>query len=289
MPHGILNLCKPVGLTSRDAVNRIQRWARPDKVGHAGTLDPLATGVLVVCVGAATRLIEYVQRMPKTYRASFLLGRESPTEDVEGEVTLLADAPIPTPEAVLQAAGRMVGHLDQRPPAYSALRVAGRRAYDLARRGEAVELKPRPITVYRFDVLEYDYPELEVQIDCSSGTYVRSLGRDLAQSLGSAAVMCALNRTAIGPFTVDRSATLDELTADDWRQRLAPSALAVADLPRVVLDEAALVAVRMGQAVSLPDHSADEMAAFDAAGNLVAILVRRDGGRLGPRINLPVE
>ncbi len=149
---GLLNINKPGGMTSRDAVDLVQRLARPAKVGHAGTLDPLATGVLVLCVGAATRLIEYVQRMPKRYTGTFLLGRHSPTEDCDGEVTMLVDPPIPTLGQVEAAVKQFVGRLMQRPPAYSALKVAGRRAYDLARRGEDVQLQPRPIEVHSLAV-----------------------------------------------------------------------------------------------------------------------------------------
>lgn len=287
MHSGILNLNKPAGLTSRDVVNRVQRMARPAKVGHAGTLDPLATGVLVVCVGAATRLIEYVQQLPKTYRATFLLGRSSPTEDVEGEITLLPDPPIPSQEAIVAASRHLVGTIEQRPPAFSAIRVAGQRAYDLARRGEAVDLKPRPITVFRFDVLHYAYPELAVEVECGSGTYIRSLGRDLGELLGSAAVMSRLDRTAIGPFTVDQAIAPDQLPPDTWTDHLQPLARAVEKLPAVVVDAAAVKALRMGQAIPLPPHVSEELAAYDEAGRLVAILVPRGAGRFGPRINLP--
>ncbi|HOM17612.1 MAG TPA: tRNA pseudouridine(55) synthase TruB, partial [Thermoguttaceae bacterium] len=164
---GILNIYKPAGLTSRDVVNQIQRLLRPAKVGHAGTLDPLATGVLVVCVGPATRLIKYVQRMPKEYIGAFLLGRSSPTEDTDGPVTELENPPIPSLDAVETAARKMLGPILQRPPAYSALKVEGRRAYELARQGQHVELPPRPVTIYRLDVLSYNYPELVLRIRCS--------------------------------------------------------------------------------------------------------------------------
>ncbi len=157
--------------------------------------------MLVVCVGQATRLIEYVQRMPKTYEATFLLGRTSDTEDVEGTVVELADPPIPTHEQI----DRLRPHSSAKScsdPAYSALKVQGRRAYDLARAGEEVDLAPRLINVYGIDVLGYDYPTLQLRIRCGPGTYVRSLGRDLAESLGTGAVMSALIRTAIGSFTL---------------------------------------------------------------------------------------
>src|SRR5690606_6420881 len=137
---GLLNINKPVGQTSRWVVDRVQRLVRPAKAGHAGTLDPLASGVLVVCVGQATRLIDHVQQMPKRYRAEFLLGRTSDTEDTQGEVVELVDPPIPTHDAIIAAASQFVGEIMQRPPAYSALKVDGKRAYALARKGQAVEL-----------------------------------------------------------------------------------------------------------------------------------------------------
>ena len=229
-PSGLLNLDKPAGITSRDAVDLVQRLARPAKVGHAGTLDPLATGVLVICVGAATRLIEYVQRMPKRYVGTFLLGRSSATEDIDGAVTLLPDPPIPAADQIEAAAKKFVGRLLQRPPAFSALKVAGQRAYDLARRGEAVDLKPRPIEVYSLKVARYEYPELVLEIECGGGTYVRSLGRDLAESLGTAAVMSALVRTAIGPWTLDTAVDPRTLTAANWQSHLDPLRKALAAL-----------------------------------------------------------
>src|SRR5436190_8799230 len=197
---GLLNVDKPSGLTSRDVVNRVQRLVKPHKVGHAGTLDPLASGVLVVCVGPATRLIEYVQRMPKRYLATFLLGRRSETEDIEGAVTELTDTPVPTVEQAHGALPNFVGRIQQLPPAFSALKVDGQRAYALARKGETPDLQPRPIEVYSVELVEYSYPQLVLDIRCGSGTYVRSLGRDIARALGTEAVMSALVRTEIGPF-----------------------------------------------------------------------------------------
>jgi len=150
--YGILNLNKPAGVTSRRVVDDVQRLVRPAKVGHAGTLDPLATGVLVVCTGAATRLIEYVQQMPKSYTGTFLLGRQSPTEDVDGEVTELDSPPVPSWPEIEAAVRAFEGRIEQRPPAFSALKVGGRRAYDLARRGKSVELKSRPVTIHRISI-----------------------------------------------------------------------------------------------------------------------------------------
>jgi tRNA pseudouridine55 synthase len=203
--RGLLNLNKPSGITSRGAIDLVCRLAGKTKVGHAGTLDPLASGVLVVGVGAATRLIEYVQRMPKHYTATFLLGRQSETEDIESLVVELDDPPIPTREEIVAATGRFCGRIQQRPPAYSAVKVAGRRAYALARAGREVELDARPITVHRLEVRAYAYPTLTLEVRCGGGTYVRSLGRDLAASLGTAAVMSELVRTAIGGFRIEQS------------------------------------------------------------------------------------
>ncbi len=238
--HGFLNLDKPAGMTSRQAVDRVRRVTGVKRAGHAGTLDPLATGVLVVGVGAATRLVEYVQRMAKSYRATFLLGRASPTEDLEGEVTLLQDPKVPTLDELTAAAGRFTGRIQQRPPAFSALKVQGRRAYQLARKGRPVELPAREVTIHRLAVIAYQYPELVVEVECSGGTYIRSLGRDLAESLGTAAVMSALVRTAVGRFSIQQAADLSQLTAESCAARLEPLGRAVEMLPKIVLsaDEA---------------------------------------------------
>lgn len=286
---GLLNLHKPAGMTSRQVVNLIQRLVRPAKVGHAGTLDPLATGVLVVCVGAATRLIQYIQQMPKGYRGTFLLGRHSPTEDVEGEVSQLASPPVPTRERIVTAAKAMVGRIEQRPPAYSALKVEGRRAYQLARRGQPVELKPRTVTVYRLEVTAYDYPQLTLEVDCGSGTYIRSLGRDLAESLGTAAVTSALVRTSIGGFRLEEAIDPNRVTKANWADHLLPPLRAVESLPRIVLSVEEISRIRDGLTISgeWPAAEAKQIAAVDASGRLVAILIRRGPGMLGPLRNLP--
>ncbi len=291
MPHGLLNLDKPPGLTSRDAVNRVQRLVRPAKVGHAGTLDPLATGVLVICVGAATRLIEYVQRLRKEYVGTFLLGRTSPTEDVDGPVTELTDPPVPTREQIASAARALTGEIVQRPPAFSALKVGGRRAYDLARQGECVELGPRPVTVYALEVESYDYPQLVLRIACGGGTYVRSLGRDLAESLGTGAVMSALVRTAIGPFRVEDAVGPGALAPESWTSHLLPCVRAVDSLPRVRLSAEEAARVRQGQPIrhKAPSGNEAEMAAVDEGGGLVAILTPRGPGLLGPVRTLPEQ
>lgn len=273
---GLLNIDKPAGVTSRDVVNVVQRIARPSKVGHAGTLDPLASGVLVVCVGWATRLIEYVQRMPKHYRATFVLGQQSPTDDIEGEIIRLVDPPIPTHEEVSAALTNFLGEIMQRPPTYSAIKVQGRRAYDLARRGKTPELKERPVTIHHLEILHFEYPELQLAIRCGSGTYVRSLGRDIAKQLGTAAVMSALQRTAIGSFTVDEAIIPDQVTKDSLQDLMLPPGRAVEMLPQVQLNAGQLEEVSHGRAIqfdpSLQSDESNEVAAIDASGNLAAIM-----------------
>ena len=289
---GLLNLNKPSGMTSRRVVDRVVRLAGRAKAGHAGTLDPLASGVLVVCVGAATRLIEFVQQTPKRYTAEFLLGRQSPTEDVDGDVTELEDPPVPTLGQIVRAAGDLTGRIEQRPPAYSALKVSGRRAYDLARRGQQVELKPRVVTVHRFEVKTYDYPLLRADIECGSGTYVRSLGRDLAESLDTAAVMSALVRTAVGSFRIEDAVEVGGLAKDNWTVRLLPPLRAVEFLPRVELAAEDIALVRAGRTISMPQSAADsrDYAAVDRSDRLVAILTSRGPGLLGPSRNIsPAE
>jgi tRNA pseudouridine55 synthase len=290
---GLLNLHKPAGMTSRDVVNIVQRLVRPLKVGHAGTLDPLATGVLVVCVGTATRLIEFVQRMPKTYVGTFLFGRKSDTEDIEGRVIELADPPRPTFEQISLAAVKLTGEIWQRPPAYSALKVAGRRAYELARKGKPVELKPRPITVHRLEInsyqYSYQYPVVVLEVQCGSGTYIRSLGRDLAESLGTAAVMSALNRTAIGNFQLENAVDPASLTAENLPRHLLPLMRAVEYLPRVDLTPQEVARLGHGLTIdkrnSLPE--AAEYAGVSPTGELCSVLVPRGNTQLAPSLNFP--
>jgi tRNA pseudouridine55 synthase len=290
---GILNIYKPAGLTSRVALDRVKRIVVPARAGHAGTLDPLATGVLVVCVGQATRLIQYVQQMPKTYRATFLLGCESDTHDIESEIRPVIGGPEPNRQAVDRALQQFLGDISQCPPAHSAIKLEGRRAYQLARRGVAVDLPARTVTVHSLSVKRYAYPELDLHIQCGSGTYIRSLGRDLGQALGTGAVMAKLERTAVGSFTTADALLLDSLTPERLRQQLRPTSAAVANLPRVTLTAAQLLEFRNGRPIMsawltsevIPPTACEDFAAFDTAGNLAAILYQKTPGELWPRFN----
>ncbi len=280
---GFLNVDKPAGVTSRDVVNRVQRLARPHKVGHAGTLDPLATGVLVIAIGPATRLIEYVQRLPKTYHATFLLGRTSDTEDAQGHVVELPGAAPPSEAQLRAILPQFVGTIQQRPPAYSALKVEGQRAYKLARRGAEVELAPRPVEIHDLEILRYDYPHLELLVRCGSGTYVRSLGRDIAAALGTGAVMSALRRQAIGPFSSDAALPAAEISPVTIQQRLQSPLAALGDLPRVAVSEAEARRLQMGQAIANRwNVSGMEIAATNDLGLLVCILATANARHLRP-------
>jgi tRNA pseudouridine55 synthase len=291
MTHfGILNINKPPQRSSRDVVDVVQRLVRPAKAGHAGTLDPLATGVLVICVGQATRLIQCVQRQPKRYRATFILGVRSETDDVEGSLTPLEGAPRPTRAAIEAILPRFVGNIQQRPPAHSAVKIAGRRAYELARAGKPVEPALRTVTIHRLEVRRLDYPELELDIECGSGTYVRSLGRDLAVALRTVAVLSALQRLAIGSFRLEDALAADEIDSESLREHLLHPLTAVAELPRVELAANQLKEIQHGRPIELSTESgaeaADaEWAGIDATGQLKAILRMKKPGELWPICN----
>jgi tRNA pseudouridine55 synthase len=247
MLSGLLNLDKPSGLTSRDVVNQIVRITRRVKAGHAGTLDPLASGVLVVAVGSATRLIECVQRMPKCYRTVIRLGARSDTLDLDGTVIEEANPPIPSLEGVRRAVLAQVGEIRQLPPEYSALKVNGRRAHELAREGQVVELLPRRVRIDRITVLDYEWPELTLEVECGGGTYIRSIARDVGEALGCGGLVQSLVRTRIGTFTLQDAVAPGSLTRDNLSEHLRPSQDAVPDLPRLCLDDVQGSAILQGR------------------------------------------
>ncbi len=270
---GVLSMNKPGGVTSRDVVNQVGRvLGRGVKLGHAGTLDPLATGVLVLCVGPATRLIEYVQAMPKTYRAVIRLGATSDTLDADGEITGRLDPPIPTAEAVRSALATQVGLIDQMPPAYSALKVGGQRAYDLARAGQEVTLQARPVRIDRVELIDYAWPMLTIEVDCGSGTYIRSIARDVGEILGCGGLIQVLTRTRIGGFRIEESPTPGDLDSiDAIREVLRPALDAVSNLPAVSISEADVEAIRYGKALRVgPD-----VVTFGALGGEICLLSPR--------------
>jgi tRNA pseudouridine55 synthase len=280
--HGLLVIDKPTGITSRAVVDRAQRWfPRGTRLGHTGTLDPLASGVLVLCVGAATRLTEYVQRMVKTYRAGILFGARSDTDDADGTITPSPAALAPSQAELTVALEGFVGEIEQVPPAYSAAHVSGRRAYDLARRGEEVSLTPRRVTIYRIRVEGYEYPQLELTVDCGKGTYIRALARDLGERLGCGGYIASLRRTRVGSFDESQALPLDSDRALA-QARLRPPGMAVVELPRIILQEEAAAGLRHGRPLPLARDDLEdgqEAAVIDARGDLLAVVRadRREG------------
>ena len=229
---GLLNINKPSGMTSRRVVDIVARLAGTKRVGHAGTLDPLATGILVVCLGWATRLVTFVQDRPKTYSARFLLGRRSDTDDVTGEVVATLGA-LPPPRALVEELLQtFVGTIQQVPPQFSAVHVEGVRAHKLARQGKIARIEPRPVEIHRLALVDYSYPALDVDIECGSGTYVRSIGRDLGNALGCGAVMSTLVRSSVGEFTLASAETPESLGRGAISDFLLPPLCAVSGFPR---------------------------------------------------------
>lgn len=292
-------------------VNRVQRLVHPAKVGHAGTLDPLATGVLVVCLGQATKLIPYVQRMPKQYKACFLLGKRSASHDLETPLETQTNAARPSASQIESVLPRLVGRIKQTPPAYSAVKVRGQRAYKLARQDEQVGIAPRTVRVDSLCILSYQYPRLELRIRCGGGTYIRSLGVDLAAMLDTSAVMSALLREAVGDYRIGDATGVENLGSPMIRSEILSPLTAVADLRRARLCDAEVQDIRHGRvimhrpesspptplwcaqarrrissdAAAAPDPPggpADEIAGVDADGNLVALLREKQPGALAP-------
>jgi len=295
VPSGILLVDKPLGLTSHDVVARARRALGTRKVGHAGTLDPAASGLLTLGVGPSTRLLTYLVGLDKTYETTIVLGRATTTDDAEGE-PLGEPAPAAALDAVTDAAltsavAALTGAIEQVPSAVSAIKVDGRRAYDRVRAGEQVELQARAVTVSAFDVLDVrrlpgdidtaSTIEVDARIDCSSGTYIRALARDLGTALGVGGHLRALRRTRVGPFDVRDAVDLERLAADGDALLSPAAAIAERLFPvlRATDDEARDLG--HGKKLALPEHpDAEPVAAIDASGRLVALIsVRRGVGR----------
>ena len=294
---GILVVDKPVGPTSHDVVALVRRLAGTHKIGHGGTLDPFASGVLPLFLGVGTRVVEFHLGARKAYRATVVFGGSSTTDDLEGEITP-ADGPPPTRDAVEAALAGLRGEQEQRPPAFSARKVGGRRAYALARRGETPELKARTVTFHELALARWDdtdphHPTAVLEVACSAGTYVRALARDLGVAVGSAAYLGALRRTASGPFTLADAHALDEVRAAAGTAQLAglllPAGTGLDDLPAVTLVVAELRVVAHGGWTGRVERlgAAGQGIATGAAvrlmapdGSLAAIARVADGGRL---------
>lgn len=273
---GVLVVDKPVGLTSHDVVQIIRRGTGIRRAGHTGTLDPRASGVLVVLIGPAVRLSEFVSAEDKRYQATIKLGSSTDTYDAEG-ISSEPEVPVNVSrEQFTELLTHFVGEIEQTPPPYSAVKVGGQKAYDLARRGEEVDLAPRIIHVHSLELLEWALPEVVVDVHCSSGTYVRSLAHDIGEELGVGAHLVGLRRTRSGRFTLRDAVSLrrlrDAFEGGTWAQFLIPASEALADWPAIELDEEMLEKVRNGHRIPAKEGDQGLARAVSQQGDLVAIM-----------------
>jgi len=284
---GWVILDKPVGLGSTPAVGKVRRLFGAQKAGHGGTLDPLASGVLPIALGEATKTVPFVMDGRKEYRFTLRFGEARSTDDAEGEVTATSDVR-PTDEEIRSALPAFVGEIEQTPPAFSAVKIEGQRAYDLARAGQAVDLKPRKVLIERLELLARpDADHADFVVVCGKGTYIRSLGRDLARALGTVGHLSALRRTAAGPFREEAAISLSKLEAlghiPALFGALAPVATALDDIPALALTEAQADRLRQGQPVFLTRDAPPSGALLRAeTGSKLIALVRSDGVSLKP-------
>jgi tRNA pseudouridine55 synthase len=294
--HGWVNLDKPLGMTSTQAIGRIRRFTDAQKLGHAGTLDPLATGILPIALGEATKTIPFVQDSDKVYRFTVAWGAATTTDDREGDVIASSDKR-PTVEEIKAILPRFMGEIEQVPPQFSAIKIDGQRAYDLARKGEEVEIKSRLIEVYGLTLLNTAADSADFELACSKGTYVRSIARDMGQILGCFGHVSALRRLAVGNFTEENAISLDEFekmvqnSAPD--QVLMPVETALDDIPALAMTASEITRIRQGQTIKL--LSRQDFDRLSAAGiteeddlvlatgdNQPVALLERDGAALYP-------
>lgn len=282
--NGILVLDKASGMTSRDAVNAVQRlFPRKTKIGHAGTLDPLATGVLVVCVGQATRLIEYVQRMAKEYETEIVFGATSDTDDADGKITERSGVSLPSREMLVDALIQFRGEVQQVPPQFSAAKVDGQRAYRLARQSKDVALAERTVRVDDIELLEYETPRARLRIECGKGTYIRSIARDLGDVLGCGGYVETLRRTRIGHFQAKDAVDISGCSKDELPE-LMPLEEAVREVPRLEVDAETALRLQHGQVIRLAEsYGADQDHTIYLGGELIGVgRVSADGATFQP-------
>jgi tRNA pseudouridine55 synthase len=272
---GLIIVDKPVGPTSHAIVNAVRKGTGVRKVGHAGTLDPRASGVLVLCLGAATRLSEYLSAGSKRYQAVIRFGTTTDTYDADG-TTVRETGRAPSLEAIEAVLPEFTGDLEQVPPAFSAIKLKGRKAYQLARAGHDVDLEPRKVTIHAIQPGVYDPPDLELGIECSAGTYVRSLAHDLGQRLSTGAHLAALRRTRAGAFSIDQAVSFGQLQRAfkdrSWTDYVLPAADALPEMPLVLIDEEGVELVRFGRKLPAAGPAEGLARAVDGDGNLLAIL-----------------
>ncbi|MBD3307042.1 tRNA pseudouridine(55) synthase TruB [candidate division KSB3 bacterium] len=283
--NGILLIDKPAGMTSHDVVAAVRKLGRIKKVGHAGTLDPFATGLLMLCLGKATKISQYLVGHDKTYVGVMKLGETTDTQDRTGEVIARQPTAAVSPEALTHALKQFEGPQSQLPPMFSAKKVGGRRLYDLARTGKTVEREPQAVTIYALDLLDVDWPFVRFRVACSKGTYIRTLAHDIGQVLGCGAHLTALQRTAIGPFALSDAMSLDQFARaveqGEEEQCLIPLDTALACFPAISLPDQAATRLAHGTRVLLPaqvveqvqqgEETAQMMRVYRASGTFIAL------------------
>ena len=279
--NGILNVNKPAGMTSHDVVSVVRKFSRLQRVGHAGTLDPLATGVLLVCLGQAARVVEYLTDHDKKYRARVRLGVETDTYDATGAVVAQREVTA-TREQIETALRGFIGKISQQPPAYSAIKQKGVPLYKLARQGKVVETAPRAVEIFSIELRAVEPPDVEFDVHCGKGTYIRSLAHDLGETLGCGAHLTALTRTASGHFTLDDARPLDELRGafdGGYAERyLIPIDEALLQFEAVIVDAATAKRLEQGNAITCGrEYSTLLLRAYSATGELIALLERGSG------------
>ena len=279
MLSGILLIDKPEGLSSFDVVRRVRKALKVRKTGHAGTLDPFASGLLLLCLGEATKLVPFLMPEPKTYRAVMKLGEETDTQDPTGRV-VATSRELPEPELLYEAAARFVGEIEQTPPMYSALHHQGERLYKIARRGETVQVQPRQVTIYELQVGEVALPFVTMTVTCSQGTYIRTLAADLGRALGCGAHLAALRRLAVGPFRVEEGLALEvmaERAGEELYSRIIPLGECLPGLQALEVGPEEAQFLRQGRTIPWPgNHLAPgERVRVMAAGELLAVAAVR--------------
>ncbi len=290
--EGIININKPSGMTSHDVVQHVRRILGEKRIGHTGTLDPLATGVLVLCIGQATRISRYLEAGEKEYEAVMRLGIKTDTLDAEGRILETRCSPVPDRNLIIPLMRRFLGTIMQRPPAFSAVKIAGVPSYKLAREGKAKPNKPRPVTIHALELMDYEYPFMSIRVRCSKGVYIRSLCADIGDALGTGAHITKLERTRSGRFGIKDAVTPGELAAmaanDKLRQTIVTINDALAHVPPIPLAEAEAARITHGSKVTCPPEPGvcrgnGLVRLHDPLGKLLA-LARLEGGILRPEL-----
>lgn len=286
--HGWVVLDKAVGVGSTPMVGKVRWLFQAQKAGHAGTLDPLASGILPIALGEATKTVPFMMDAKKSYIFEITWGESRTTQDAEGEVTETSDVRPAEPD-IRAALSNFTGDIEQVPPKFSAIKIDGKRAYDLARAGEVVEIKSRPVRVDRFDLISTTDSTARFEVDCGKGTYIRSLGRDLAATLGACGYVSLLRRTRVGPFTLAESITLDALEEMCEGARVSdglhPVSTALDDIPVLAVTEQDVIHLKHGRSITAPHHPATvDLIRVEWNGKLIALCSPRDGVLVPKRV-----